>query len=275
MRILLTNDDGIDAPGLAALAEALYSRGHDFSIAAPNSDRSGTGSGLGTIEHGAEIGMWEARLPGLPGVRAVAFDAPPSFAVLAACTGVLGPRPDLVVSGINDGFNTGRLLLTSSTVGAALNAGSLGLRGLAISAGFAPHHRFDTAAQIAVLAIDWLVGHSSPRAVLNVNVPDLGIEEVKGVRMAELAPRGLMGLHLKPVDGAVRLERFVNAEGLGEGTDAALVRDGYVSMSLLPSVSRALDGAGVSPAAQVESSLGVRRTSHSDPTSSTGPSAGA
>ncbi|MDT0201666.1 5'/3'-nucleotidase SurE [Nocardioides sp. AE5] len=257
MRILLTNDDGIDAPGLAVLGRALADAGHDLVVAAPATDRSGTGSGLGTIEDGAEIAVTEHQLPDLPGVSATAFDAPPSFAVLAACTGVLGPRPDLVVSGINDGFNTGRLLLTSSTVGAALNAGSLGVRGLAISAGFAPDHRFDTAAQVAVSAVEWLIEHAAPRTVLNVNVPNLGIEEVKGVRMAALAPRGLMGLRLNPTAGAIRLERFANTEGLGEETDAALVQAGYVAISVLPSVSRAADPAGNDPAAAVEAALAL------------------
>lgn len=262
MRILVTNDDGIDAPGLIALVRALDAVGHELEVAAPSSDRSGSGSGLGSIEHGIEIAYEERELPGLPDVKAISFDAPPAFAVLASCTGSFGPRPDLVVSGINDGFNTGRLLLTSSTVGAALTAGSLGTRALAISAGFAPGHRFDTASMVAVKTIDWMVEHSAPRTVLNVNVPNLDVEELKGVRVADLAPRGLMGLRLRKGDGVLTLERFENDQGLGVDTDAALVHAGYVAISVLPSVSSSIpNGHATNPAELVERALaGEART---------------
>lgn len=259
VRILVTNDDGVDAPGLTALAQALGAAGHHIEIAVPASDRSGTGSGVGSIEHGTEVAFDQRELPGLPGVPVHVVDAPPSFAVLAGCTGVLGPRPELVVSGINDGFNTGRFLLASSTVGAALAAGSLGVRGLAISAGFAPDHRFDTAARIAVEAVGWMIESSRPRTVLNINVPDLGIDEVRGVRMASLAPRGLMGLRVSRGDRVLRMERYVNTEGLGVDTDAALVHDGYVSVSVLPSISdpgRLRDAP--SPAEHLDRALSVR-----------------
>ena len=237
MRILVTNDDGVDAPGLIALARALCSAGHRIEIAVPASDRSGTGSGVGSIEHGAEVSFEERELPGLPGVRTHVIDAPPAFAVLASCTGVLGGRPDLVVSGINDGFNTGRFLLASSTVGAALAAGSLGVRGIAVSAGFAPNHRFDTAAHVAVEAVKWMKENSRPRTVLNINVPDRDISDLRGARMAKLAPRGLMGLRVSRGDRVLRMERYENSDGLGVGTDAALVHEGFVSVTALPSIS--------------------------------------
>lgn len=257
MRILVTNDDGIDGPGLVPLTRALLDAGHQVDVAVPATDRSGTGSGIGSIEHGTEVGFAEREMPGLPGVSARVFDAPPSFGVLASCSGILGPRPELVVSGINDGFNTGRFLLASSTVGAALAAGSLGARALAISAGFAPAHRFDTAARVAVETVRWMIDHSRPRTVLNVNVPNLDVEQLKGVRLAGLAPRGLMGLRIERTESSLRLERYENTEGLGEGTDAALIRDGYVSVSVLPSISevRGVDAGTAGPAAAVEQAL--------------------
>jgi 5'-nucleotidase len=200
-------------------------------------------------------------LPGLPDVPATAVDAPPVFAVLAACTGALGARPDLVISGINDGFNTGRFLLASSTVGAALAGGALGVRGLAISAGFAPHHRFDTAAMIAVRTAEWMIEHSAPRTVLNVNVPDCGVEEIAGVRCAELAPRGLMGLRLDRRESELVLRQFVNDDGLGEGTDAALVAAGYVAVNALPSLSRVAHGDAAARSAEaIECGLRTGRT---------------
>lgn len=237
MRVLVTNDDGIMAPGLRAVVEALAEAGYDLVVAAPRSDRSGSGSGLGSIEHGEEIEFATQEFPGLPGLRAFIIDAPPSFAVLASCTGVLGPRPDLVVSGINDGFNTGRLILSSSTVGAAMTAASLGVSSLAISAGFPPGHRFDTAARVATASVRWLIEQAAPRTVLNVNVPDRDISELKGVRLAPLSPRGLLGLRVEQHGDRLRLHRFENSERLGSGTDSALVHEGYVAVSLLSAFS--------------------------------------
>lgn len=257
MRILVTNDDGIDGPGLVPLARALLAEGHQVDVAVPATDRSGTGSGIGSIEHGTEVAYAEPELPRLPGVPIRVFDAPPAFGVLASCTGILGPRPELVVSGINDGFNTGRFLLASSTVGAALAAGSLGVRAVAISAGFAPEHRFDTAARVAVETVHWMIDHSPARTVLNVNVPNLGVEDLKGVRLAGLAPRGLMGLRIQRKDSSLRLERYENTKGLGVGTDAALVEEGYVSISVLPSIADAgrMHDQTVDPSTAVEQAL--------------------
>lgn len=238
MRILVTNDDGIESPGLIALTRILVERGHEVQVVAPVRDYSGSGSSLGSIEDGLRIDYRDHRIPGLD-VPAVAVDAPPVFAVLTAFTGLFGERPGLVVSGVNDGFNTGRLVVTSSTVSAAMAAGALGARGLAVSTGFAPHGRHDTAAQVAARAAEWLITESAPRTVLNVNVPNLAFDELKGVRTGGLAPRGLMGLRLIKSDDVITLERFENAEGLGEDTDSQFVADGYVAVSLLPSVSRA------------------------------------
>ncbi|MFF0816778.1 5'/3'-nucleotidase SurE [Rhodococcus sp. NPDC003318] len=231
MRILVTNDDGIDAPGLHALATALKRGGYEITIAAPRKECSGSGSSLGTLEHGAEIAYEQRRYDHLAGVDAFSLDAPPAFAVFAACAGVFGAPPDLVVSGVNPGPNTGRMILNSSTVAAALTASTLGTRAIAVSCGFPPEHRFDTAGQVAVSVVRWMIEHGAPRAVLNVNVPDLDLADVKGVRMAPLAPRGLLGLTFDRTSEAVRLLRFSNTERLGTATDSALVRDGYVAIT--------------------------------------------
>src|SRR5699024_2051722 len=245
------------APGLIEVVRALHAEGHHVNVAAPPGDRSGSGAGLGSIEHGLEVAYEQRELPGLAEVHAVSVDAPPAFAVLASCSGVFGARPDIVVSGINDGFNTGRFILTSSTVGAALAAGALGSRALALSAGFAPEGRIDTAARVTVEMVDWLISHSQPRTVLNMNVPDVDIEAVKGVRLGDLGPRGLMGLRLHKGDDALRLERFHNTEGIGHDSDASLVRDGYVAITALPSLSQTghISEAIANPAEHVEGAL--------------------
>ncbi|MFD9664003.1 5'/3'-nucleotidase SurE [Rhodococcus sp. NPDC059968] len=253
MRILVTNDDGIDAPGLHALATALLAEGYDITIAAPAEECSGSGSSLGTLEHGAAIAYEHRRFEHLPGVEAISFDAPPAFAVFSACAGVFGPAPDLVVSGINPGHNTGRMVLNSSTVAAALTASTLGVRGLAVSCGFPPEHRFDTASRVAVDVTRWMIAHSAPRTVLNVNVPDVDLTALEGARIAPLAPRGLLGLTFEKSPDTVRLLRYANTERLGTGTDSALVRDGYVAISALQAVVSAPEDLDV--AAYVETRL--------------------
>ncbi|SNS96647.1 5'/3'-nucleotidase SurE [Rhodococcoides kyotonense] len=236
MRILVTNDDGIEAPGLLAVASALVEAGHDVVIGAPAVESSGSGSSLGTLEHGAVIAVEPRRLPELPSVDAYAFDCPPAFAVLAFCAGQFGPPPELVVSGINPGHNTGRSVLFSSTVGAVLTAQIAGIGGVAVSCGFPPSHRFDTAADVAVRVVQWIDDNEAHGLTLNVNVPDLDFDQLTGVRVATLGARSLLGLKITRVDGGVELRRYDNTSGLGADTDAATVLAGAVAVTALTTV---------------------------------------
>ena len=110
-------------------------------------------------------------------------------AALAGRLGAFGAPPDLVVSGINAGLNTGRAILHSGTVGAALTAQNFGTKGLAVSVAATEPWRWDTATTIAVEVLDVLAA-APPRSVLNLNVPALAVDEVKGVRWARLAAFG-------------------------------------------------------------------------------------
>src|ERR1700745_4419857 len=107
MRILVTNDDGIDAPGLAALVGKLVAVGRDVAVAAPSSERSGSGTSLGGVYDGAPVAVTDHVLPAAPSVPAVGVYGPPGLAVLAACVGAFGAAPDAVISGVNAGPNTG------------------------------------------------------------------------------------------------------------------------------------------------------------------------
>ena len=133
MRILVTNDDGVDSPGIHALAAALVADGHDVFVVAPTDDRSGAGASIGRmIDAGpppVERHVWD-ELPDLP-VHAI--DAPPAMAVFATCLGAFGDLPDLIASGINPGANTGHLVLHSGTVGATLTGAGYGIPGIAVS----------------------------------------------------------------------------------------------------------------------------------------------
>lgn len=253
MRILVTNDDGVASEGLHAIAASLAADGHDVVVVAPSSDLSGSGSSLGTLEDGARVGCRPVELPELPAIPVWSIDAPPSFAVLAAASGQFGDRPDLVVSGINPGPNTGRMILGSSTVGAVLTANAIGTRGVALSCGFPPDHRFDTAARVGVTVVDWFVEHPLFDA-LNVNVPDCDLAEIRGVRMAPLAPRGLMGLRLERETDAIVLRRYTQSNRLGEDTDSDLLSRGFVAVSALRGLTTLGedDAAGLAAALEAE-----------------------
>lgn len=244
MRVLLTNDDGVDAAGLRVLARAVRDEGHEVVIAAPSRDVSGSGTSLGTFSDGEVIRTGTTTLDGLDDVETHWVDAPPAFAVLAACLGRFGPPPDVVVSGINPGHNTGRFILFSSTVGAALTASMAGRPALAVSCGDLPHARFDTAATVACSALRWLLEHAEARTVLNVNVPDLDTSAIRGVRFAPLGPVSTVGLTLDPVHEGLRFGRFANtaraADPRYSGTDAGLVTAGYVTVTGMTGGAREL-----------------------------------
>jgi 5'-nucleotidase len=133
MKILVTNDDGVASAGLHALVRALVDDGRDVLVVAPDRDMSGSSAAIGFIHADEHIDAKRVELPGLPDVPAYAVDGPPGLCVLAARLGGFGDRPDLVVSGVNPGCNTGRAVLHSGTVGAALTAANFGGRGLAVS----------------------------------------------------------------------------------------------------------------------------------------------
>jgi 5'-nucleotidase len=133
MKVLVTNDDGVASPGLHALARALVDDGHDVIVVAPDREMSGSAAAIGQVHIEAGIDAERIDLPRLEGVPAYAVAGPPGLCVLTARLGGFGDPPDLVVSGINPGCNTGRAVLHSGTVGAALTAANFGCRGLAVS----------------------------------------------------------------------------------------------------------------------------------------------
>jgi 5'-nucleotidase len=132
-RVLVTNDDGVASPGLHALARALVDDGHEVIVVAPDREMSGSAAAIGQVHIDQGIDAERIELPGLDGVPAYALAGPPGLCVLTARLGGFGDPPELVVSGINPGCNTGRAVLHSGTVGAALTAANFGCRGLAVS----------------------------------------------------------------------------------------------------------------------------------------------
>lgn len=133
MRMLITNDDGVLAPGLVALVAACRKAGNDVVVAAPAEQSSGASAAITADRREGNTPVKRVELDGLPELPAFAVAAQPAHIVLAAVRGWLDPPPDLVLSGINHGANVGRVVLHSGTVGAALTAGVHGVRALAIS----------------------------------------------------------------------------------------------------------------------------------------------
>ncbi len=128
-------------------------------------------------------------MPGCEHITAYAIDGPPGLCVCAGRLGAFGDPPDIVVSGVNPGCNTGRAILHSGTVGAALTAQSFGCSALAVSVAVSDPYRFDTAVRIALDVLPMLLD-APARSVLNLNVPALDYDDVLGVRWARLAAFG-------------------------------------------------------------------------------------
>ena len=172
-------------------------------------------------------------MEGLGGTPCFALDGPPAIAVMTARLGGFGAPPDLIVSGINPGANTGRSVLHSGTVGAALAGANFGVSGLAVSVVPSEPMHWDTAARVAVQALDWLVD-APARTVLNVNVPALAYDDLKGVRRAALAAFGTVRTTIaEHRDGHLELEVRSTTETLDPDSDTALVNDGWVAVTPL------------------------------------------
>ncbi len=226
LRLLLSNDDGCSAPGLAALAGALDALG-EVTVVAPDRNRSGASNSL-TLER--PLRVFEQ------GAGRYCVDGTPTDCVHLAITGLLEEEPDMVVSGINDGANMGDDVLYSGTVAAAVEGRFLGLPALAVSlVGHAGRH-FDTAAQVARRLVLGLRRNPLPAdTILNVNVPDLPLKEIRGFQATRLGHRHKAEPVIRDHDPRGRTIYWVGpagpAQDAGPGTDFHAVENGYVSVT--------------------------------------------
>jgi len=251
MRILVTNDDGIDSDGLHVLARSMVPFG-EVVVAAPDSEYSGASSSFGALLL-IRPEMQKAHIEGIE--EAWAITGPPALCVMYARLGAFGPPFDLVVSGINPGANVGQSVYHSGTIGAALTARNGGITGIAISQAvdegsyfgqgleeMLKNQKWHSAAEIAALAVSALT--SSPLeepGVLNINVPNLEMSEIKGWKSTEV------DLNLRRPMSKVTLEPKVGHEGAfhlkmnwGDRlsnpppeSDVGAVSRGYISLSWL------------------------------------------
>lgn len=246
MRVVVTNDDGIDSVGVQVLAAELARDGrYEVVVVAPDGDRSGTGASLGHFSLETRLDARSVELPEAPGLEAWALDATPAMCVLAALLGGFGAPPDLVVSGINAGSNTGRAILHSGTVGAVLTGQNFGLSGLAVSTQAGRTWHWDTAAKIAVEVLE-LIKRAPSRSGLNLNVPARPRDEVLGVRWARLAPFGEVRAAMKDMScededdrRRLQMELQFSEQDFDPDSDQGLVKAGWASLTTLVGVAEA------------------------------------
>lgn len=228
MKILVSNDDGYQSPGLVALADALSTLG-EVVVVAPERDRSGASNSL-TLD----VPLRASRMAN----GYIRVDGTPTDCVHLALNGLSGITPDIVVSGINHGPNLGDDVLYSGTVAAATEGRFLGLPAIAVSMySFEPRH-LETGAAVAVRLVERL--REAPlesNVILNVNVPDVPLDQLKGFMATRLGHRHQAESVIPGSDPRGRPIYWIGPAGpeqdAGPGTDFHAVREGFVSITPL------------------------------------------
>jgi 5'-nucleotidase len=263
VRVLVTNDDGVAAPGIRWLARVAAERGLDVVVAAPREEASGSSAAMTAVEREGRIVVEEHRLAGLDDVPAFGVAASPGFIALIATRGAFGAPPDIVLSGVNRGANAGRAVLHSGTVGAALTAAANGCRGMAVSLDVlsAPHanagsggaavaasatvddevRNWATAARVALDLFPVLIA-AAKDCVLNVNAPDRPYEDLIGVRRGTLATFGQVQMTVAESGrGFIRTALEESGRPIEPGTDIGWLAAGYASVTAIRALSEATD----------------------------------
>ncbi len=227
MRILVSNDDGVHAEGIRALSEALAACG-EVIVVAPDRNRSGASHSL-TLE--VPLRVTRIAETGYHAVKGT-----PTDCVHLAVNELVRPEPDMVVAGINHGANLGDDVIYSGTVAAATEGRHLGFPSLAISLVGKTH--FATAAHYAVQLVRGMMVHPLPSdQILNVNVPDLPLDQIKGIRVTRLGNRHRAESVICSEDPRGQPIYWIGPPGsqqdAGEGTDFAAIEQGYVSITPL------------------------------------------
>lgn len=247
MRILLSNDDGVQAPGITALARALSTVAEVY-VVAPDRDRSGASNSL-TLDRPLRLHQLSDRVYSVNGT--------PTDCVHLAITGLLDQPPDMVIAGVNAGANMGDDVLYSGTVAAAMEGRFLGYPAIAVSLVERGNHQFETACEVVLRLLSQL--RSSPLSadsILNVNVPDIPFEHLKGVQATRLGQRHKSEPVVKSLDPRGRSIYWVGPAGpeqdAGPGTDFYALRQDFAAItpiqvdltrhSMLPELARWAEG---------------------------------
>jgi 5'-nucleotidase len=241
MRLLISNDDGVYAQGIRSLANALAERGHDITVVCPDRERSATGHGL-TLHQ--PIRADEVSTIFHPAVKAWACSGTPSDCVKLGLWSILDQRPDMVLSGINQGANLGTDVLYSGTVSAAMEGVIEGIPSIAFSLTSYTSKQFDTAANFASQFIEQLGQHPLPRVMLlNVNIPAVESDKIAGVLLTQLGIRRYVDIFEKRTDPRGKTYYWLAGELLEDvaeqdldpqiPTDTSANRDHYITLTPL------------------------------------------
>ncbi len=228
MHVLVSNDDGVEAPGIRALADCLSAVG-TVTVVAPDRDRSGASNSL-TLDQPIRVTELSERLYRVAGT--------PTDCVHLALSGLLPSEPDIVVSGINSAANLGDDVIYSGTVAAAMEGRFLGLPAIAVSLVSRDHdgRHYDTAARAALMIMRRLAVDPLPAdTILNVNVPDRPWNEIRGFEVTRLGHRHRAEPCIRQHDPRGRPVWWIGPAGpeqdAGPGTDFHAVRAGCVSIT--------------------------------------------
>lgn len=228
MKILVSNDDGVYAPGIAALAEAL-SENHQVTVVGPDRNCSGASNSL-TLDRPVRVTMTPNGYYSVNGT--------PTDCVHLAITGMLDFEPDIVMSGINEGSNMGDDVIYSGTVAAATEGRYLGYPAMAFSLMGPNFDYYDTAAKVARKLLAHVQKHPiAPDTILNVNIPDVPIHQINGYKITRLGYRHRAEPAIPTKDPRGRTVYWVGPAGTeedaGPGTDFHAVRNSFVSITPL------------------------------------------
>ena len=274
MRILVTNDDGIDAPGIIHLAEAMVGLG-EIVVIAPDQEFSGASAAIGAIweQHPT---VWKRDFP-VDGVsEAWAVGGPPALCVMYARLGAFGEPFDLVVSGINPGANVGRSVYHSGTIGACLSGRNGGISGVAVSQAAASwgvegqawhevvsQQKWATPARVTRAFVEGLItAMPTEPVVVNINVPNVEFDELEGWSLTQVGqqpPRSMTEVQLVPRDGepdAFDVEMTTGDRvDLPIGTDGGMIEANGVSITYLSRLDATVRSDMVAPESALDALL--------------------
>lgn len=228
INILISNDDGVSAPGIEILATQI-SQEHHVTVVAPHKNRSGSSSAL-TLDRPLHCEQLDNGYYSVTGT--------PCDCVHLGSHHLMKNKPEMVISGINRGANLADDVMYSGTVAAAMEGRSLGFPAVALSLASNECRHYDTAAQVMSKILLRLKAFSlSSNIILNVNVPDVAFDEIKGYRLTRLGCRHRADTILPATDPRGKAVYWIGPpsqpQDIGEGTDFDAISRGYVSITPL------------------------------------------
>ena len=236
MKILVSNDDGIHAKGLWALARGLTEVG-EVVMVAPDREQSGVGPSV-TLHHPLRVNRVE---PSVDGIETFSVEGTPADSIILALRTLVKDEVELMVSGINEGTNLGSDVLISGTLGAAIQGYLNGIPALAVSVAALKDIHLEAAVKLTVLLADKIRSGALPREIfLNINLPNLPLDKIEGIEVTRLAWKTYTDLLQEGHDGKREyywIVRQKSTENMDEGTDICAVEKGRISITPLPLLS--------------------------------------